>query len=147
MKKICATLGFVFTPDFQQVLLIRKRRPNWQAGKINGVGGKTEPGESPRACISREMQEESGLVISPELWQKITVLRWDVWEVEVFASVYVGKQTDVVTLTDEEVTWFPATALPAEVMSNLRWLIPLSVDVLTNPTPPVVAAVEYPPEN
>ena len=34
--------GFLFSPDRKKVLLIRKRRPAWQAGKLNGVGGKVD---------------------------------------------------------------------------------------------------------
>jgi len=34
MKKITATLGFIFSNDLQEVLLIRKRHPEWQAEKI-----------------------------------------------------------------------------------------------------------------
>ena len=31
--------GFLFSDDRRHVVLIRKRRPAWQAGKLNGVGG------------------------------------------------------------------------------------------------------------
>ena len=31
--------GFLFSRDRARVLLIRKRRPAWQAGKLNGLGG------------------------------------------------------------------------------------------------------------
>src|SRR5690348_18102659 len=49
-----------------RVLLIRKKR-GLGAGKINGVGGKLEPGESERAGIQREAMEELGIVlIDPE---------------------------------------------------------------------------------
>ena len=43
MKKY--TLGFIFTPALDKVLLVHKISPEWQAGKINGVGGKIEEGE------------------------------------------------------------------------------------------------------
>src|SRR5690349_13991679 len=39
-------LGFLFDGT-GRVVLIRKRRPAWQAGLLNGVGGKVEPGEAP----------------------------------------------------------------------------------------------------
>ena len=35
--------GFLFSQDRTRVVLIRKRRPAWQAGKLNGVGGKKGP--------------------------------------------------------------------------------------------------------
>jgi len=53
-----ATLLFVVSGD--EVLLIRKKR-GLGAGKINGPGGKLEPGETPEACAVREAEEEVGL--------------------------------------------------------------------------------------
>jgi hypothetical protein len=31
--------GFMFSPDHQVVLLVKKNRPDWQAGRYNGAGG------------------------------------------------------------------------------------------------------------
>lgn len=50
-----ATLLFIFEGD--RVLLIRKKR-GLGAGKVNGPGGKIEPGETPRDCAVRETHEE-----------------------------------------------------------------------------------------
>ena len=50
-----ATLVFVVRGG--QILLIRKKR-GLGAGKINGPGGRLEPGESPLDCAVREVQEE-----------------------------------------------------------------------------------------
>lgn len=143
MKKVPSTLGFVFSKDLKQVLLIRKQHPEWQAGKINGLGGKTEAGETPEECVSREVREESDLQIPATSWHKVTKLVWNVWRVEVFATIYEGSFRDAVTLTDEEVEWFDVDQLPAQVISNLRWLIPLAIDQLTNSSPPTVANVSY----
>jgi 8-oxo-dGTP diphosphatase len=65
-----ATLMFVVQNG--QILLIEKLRGIGQ-GKINGPGGKIDPGETPEQCVVRECQEE--LHITPlepvkmgELW-------------------------------------------------------------------------------
>ncbi len=50
-----ATLMFVIRDG--QVLLIRKKR-GLGAGKINGPGGRLDPGETPEQCAIREVQEE-----------------------------------------------------------------------------------------
>jgi len=50
-----ATLLFVIRDA--QILLIHKKR-GLGAGKINGPGGRLEPGETPRACAIREVEEE-----------------------------------------------------------------------------------------
>lgn len=55
-----ATLMFVVRDG--RILLIRKKR-GLGAGKINGPGGRIDPGETPRQCAIRESQEE--LAITP----------------------------------------------------------------------------------
>ena len=55
-----ATLLFVV--DGQRILLIEKKR-GLGAGKINGPGGRMEPGETPIACAIREVEEE--ILITP----------------------------------------------------------------------------------
>lgn len=54
-----ATLLFCVAGD--RVLLIRKKR-GLGAGKINGPGGRVDPGETPRDAAVRELREEVGLV-------------------------------------------------------------------------------------
>ena len=52
-------LGFYFDGD--RVLLINKTKPEWQRGKLNGLGGTVESGEAPILGMVREFREESGL--------------------------------------------------------------------------------------
>lgn len=52
---IRATLMFIVRDG--KVLLIRKKR-GIGAGKVNGPGGKFEPGETAQECIIREVKEE-----------------------------------------------------------------------------------------
>lgn len=56
-------LGFVFDRRYNNVLLIEKARPNWQAGKLNGLGGKVAEGESPAAAMVRELREETNQML------------------------------------------------------------------------------------
>lgn len=53
-----ATLLFVVRDG--QILLILKKR-GLGAGKVNGPGGRIDPGESPLECAIRETQEELGV--------------------------------------------------------------------------------------
>ena len=55
-----ATLLFVIRDG--EILLIRKKR-GLGAGKINGPGGRLDPGESPREGAIREVREE--LLVTP----------------------------------------------------------------------------------
>ena len=56
--EVRATLLFVVRDG--RILLIRKKR-GLGAGKINGPGGKLDPGETPLAGAIREVEEEIGV--------------------------------------------------------------------------------------
>ena len=59
-----ATLIFVIRDG--RILLIHKKR-GLGKGKINGPGGRLEPGEAPRAAALRELREELGVTaVDPE---------------------------------------------------------------------------------
>lgn len=65
-----ATLILIVTGD--KILLIRKKR-GLGAGKINGPGGRIDPGETPEACAIREAREElhitpTGITFGGELY-------------------------------------------------------------------------------
>ena len=67
-----ATLMFILDREQGRVLLIRKKR-GLGAGKVNGPGGKLDPGETTTECAVRETQEELGVTpLDPvkrgELW-------------------------------------------------------------------------------
>src|SRR5581483_286214 len=129
MKKY--TLGFIFNSDLSSVVLMQKARPDWQKGKLNGVGGKIEEGETAVACMARETEEEAGLATKPEAWIYVALLRGPDWAMDVFALVYDGAASDVKTLTDEPVAWYDVAALPEHALFNVPWLVQLSKDVIT----------------
>jgi 8-oxo-dGTP diphosphatase len=52
--------GFATECDTGRVLLVRKNKPKWQRGILNGIGGKVEPGELPADAMRREFREEVG---------------------------------------------------------------------------------------
>ena len=56
-----ATLVFVVQGD--DILLIEKKR-GLGAGKVNGPGGKVDPGETVEQCAIRECREELGIEVS-----------------------------------------------------------------------------------
>jgi 8-oxo-dGTP diphosphatase len=131
-------LGFAFDSGSDpNVGLIRKKRPTWQAGFLNGVGGHVEDGETPHEAMVREFQEETGLFVPT--WAGVATMKNDEWEVVVFKAFGVPLQ-NMVSLTDEKVAVYPADCLPYDVLFNLRWLIPLALD----PQPLPFFEVPYP---
>lgn len=127
------TVAFIFSrsPSGQlKVLLIRKNRPEWQTGKLNGIGGKVEESDPcPTYGCDREILEETGLRLpwiqhvatmngkSCEIWFFAYEISW-----ELFISAR--------ALTDEVLKVCDVDDLPPDVIPNLRWLIPLALNVL-----------------
>ncbi|MGD2108476.1 MAG: 8-oxo-dGTP diphosphatase [Phycisphaerae bacterium] len=104
-------------------MLIRKKR-GLGAGKINGPGGRVDPGETPREAAIREVQEE--LHVLPVDVTEIGELRFQFADglsllVHVFlAPDCVGDPQE----TDEAVPlWTPVEAIPYDEMwaDDRRW--------------------------
>ena len=74
-------LGFAFRGDV--VYLIRKERPAFMAGKLNGIGGKLEPGEDPLEAMRREFKEEAGLTVSN--WHPFYIIPGNGYTIHCFA--------------------------------------------------------------
>ena len=62
------SLGFMFSHNMNYVLLRLKKKPAWQDGLLNGIGGLVEPGESSLQAMRREFHEETGLMTDLTEW-------------------------------------------------------------------------------
>ena len=121
-------VGFAFNPAFTKVLLIKKNKPDWQKGKLNGVGGKVEDfDESSYHAMSREFQEETGPTIPPNQWEKIGSMEGSDWEVDIFSTIC-HDMDGVSTMTDEPVIWCKVNSLPVNIVPNLSWLVPMAMN-------------------
>jgi 8-oxo-dGTP diphosphatase len=121
------TCGFLFNSDGSCILLIAKKRPQWQVGFYNGIGGKIEEGETSLECMRREFREETGLDIQE--WQRFAFLH-DMrnYQVDFYFTYYSGLLTDAQNMTDEELGIFEVDNLP-NVIPNLTWLIPMALNI------------------
>lgn len=132
MKRTHYILGFVFDASLEQVLLIHKKRPAWQKGRINGLGGHIEENESPVEAIMREVKEECGITVTRGIWKKIGIIESRISKCFVFTAIYREKLSDIQTKTDEKVQWYKINKLPKRIVSNLTWFIPLCRDIFLN---------------
>ena len=117
--------GFLFSPDENYVVLVRKLKPTWQAGLLNGVGGKVELEETPYQAMVREFKEETGLYIHD--WEYFAGLS----DGRNFAVTFYRMQHpwygSVQTVTNEVIEIHAVQDLDKlPVVSNLRWLIPMA---------------------
>lgn len=128
--------GFLFRRNREEVALVKKNRPQWQAGKFNGIGGHVEPGETEYAAMVREFKEETGAEIKD--WTPVAVLDCGDAVIHFFRS-FSGDGVELQTLTDESIEWRSAGRIVygldlddvgnlARIVPNLRWLIPMAAD-------------------
>jgi 8-oxo-dGTP diphosphatase len=123
-------LGFAFCRDL--VLLIRKNKPEWQAGRLNGLGGAIEPGETEQEAMSREFCEESGVRIRAQHWRKFLTMEFPDCVIHCFVTwLSETEYHNIRSATAEEVQWVnqhhSILRTPA-CLSNLRWLIPMATN-------------------
>lgn len=126
-------LGFAFLspPAAPLVVLLRKARPAWQAGRLNGVGGKIEAGESPRDAMVREFREETGLATPGDAWRHFATLDggdhrvWCFTASVPFSDRWVSPDERT---RDEPVTLASLAGVAASdsVLPNLKYLVPLA---------------------
>ena len=117
-----ATLCFVVKDG--QILLIRKKR-GLGAGKINGPGGRLEPGETAQQCAVRETQEELGITpLDPE-WRGELYFQF-VDGYGLHCAVFTASDCDGEAIETDEATphWTPLDAIPFEEMwaDDIHWL-------------------------
>lgn len=111
VKTQLATLCYV-TQGGKTLMMHRiKKKDDVHQGKWNGLGGKFKPGETPEACVAREVREESGLTIhKPELRGILTFPRFTPntdWLVFLYvARRFRGKLKS--TSREGELAWVPS---------------------------------------
>ena len=117
-----ATLLFVVRDG--QVLLIHKKR-GLGAGKINGPGGRLEPGETPKEAAIREINEE--LCVDPVGVREVGELSFQFLDgLSIYVNVFkaddcVGEAEE----TDEAIPrWTPIDQMPYEQMwaDDAHWV-------------------------
>lgn len=102
-------LGFAFD-EHRRVALIKKNRPDWQAGRWNGIGGSVEEGETSKEAMAREFAEETGVLIEYPHWRRVALMECpNVWECFVY-TVQDKRISNVFTQTDEAVALFSCVA-------------------------------------
>ncbi len=131
MKYVC---GFLFDHSGKSVALIRKKYPPWQAGMMNGVGGRIKAGESPEEAMTREFSEEAKIAISNwkhfcTLYNMDAVIHWFVARID----YTIERDEDCATSafyvkSPEPVFWCRVDYLDGlDLIPNTRWLIVMAM--------------------
>ena len=120
-------VGFFMDPTLSKVVLIRKQKPEWQKGLLNGVGGKVGdfiPGETPEQAIHREFIEEAG--VAGLNWQKFLTLTTPHSELHIFRAT--GNVHRVMSQTEERVGVYDIHEVMdmCDTIPNIRWCIQMA---------------------
>ncbi len=119
-------LGFFISEDRKNVALIKKTKPDWQAGFLNGIGGKIETIDSSnQEAMIREFFEETGCVHYD--WKIFATMKNA--QFNVFCFVAYGNPFVLKTTTEEIVFIVPIDKLDINpVLSNIQWLVHMALD-------------------
>ncbi len=127
MKVRC--VGFAFTEDRGKVLLVKKSKPKWQAGKLNGVGGIVGDCEHANDAIARECGENTGLMLPWRWYCTIEYPHTVLYAYRAFsdnireAMNIVGKQDPVVVMS---VNILRTSSM--HFVDDLSYLIPMALN-------------------
>jgi 8-oxo-dGTP diphosphatase len=135
-------LGFMFRSPATSVVLIRKNKPEWQKGLLNGVGGHVEEGETSLQAMVREFEEETGVDTKDCDWRHYATMQGKDWNCDCFRAFDFDAWDRAKTVTDERVGKY--SPIGVEIMScvsNIPWLIALALD--GNDGRPPFATIDY----
>jgi 8-oxo-dGTP diphosphatase len=117
----------MFNPALSRVALIKKNHPPWQAGKLNGIGGKIDGEETAEQAMVREFKEETGTRTLEKDWRQFCVMNCTGTNIYCFTAV--GDIYKLRNVTAEHIEIRNVEIMGCyNVIPNLRWLIPMALD-------------------
>lgn len=123
------TLVFIFDLKGDRLLMIHKSSKNSPSvvyDKFNAVGGKIEPGETPAAGATREVEEETGIKLTGKSLHNFALLTDDKnFKIHCFCT-FTNKISQFQQKTKEKLEIFQTKMLPSNVVNNLHYLIPMA---------------------
>ena len=122
------TLGFLFSKNHKKVVLIKKNSPNWQRGKLNGIGGKINKNEMKISGMIREFKEETNIHFTKWI-QFCELYKESEWWVHCYKG-FLDFKEDIEYSTEEgEVRTYKVDELNTlRILPNVKWLIYLALD-------------------
>ncbi len=148
-------VGFMFDESMSNVALIRKNKPAWQAGLLNGIGGKIEAGETAEQAMTREFYEEAGLETHPsgqwtnDGWKHFCSMSGvnndgGAFEIEFFYMQ--GEPHRLTSQESEKIQVVPVVDIATgkeKTIGNLPWLVALALDFGKGIHPPSHVTASY----
>jgi 8-oxo-dGTP diphosphatase len=132
-------LGFMFSEDRRFVALINKTHPDWQAGKLNGIGGCVRECELPIHSMVRKFEEETGCHTVQTQWRGVAALNGKNFIVHCFTAS--GDMATLRSTTEEAIEIKPVRGIGSyadRLVDSTAWLILLALDHLKDWRPDFV---------
>jgi len=128
-------LGFAFSRNAKEIVLIEKQKPEWQKGKMNGIGGKIEDEDVNKIhSMIREFREETGVDTSPEQWNEFGCMTFENDVTGVPCKIYLFRMFDSCIYdcrtTESEKIYLAGLDnlfIHYKLMHNLQILIPIAL--------------------
>ena len=124
-----ATLCFLLDGSPPRQILLGRKKRGFGEGKLNGLGGKVRDGETPLRTILREVEEESGLCISPDRLRPMGTIDFffpSRREFDHHVHVFVADAWEGELRESEEMAplWVPIDRIPHQEMwaDDAHWL-------------------------
>lgn len=129
-------VGFAFSFNKKELVLIHKERPDFQKNKLNGVGGKRKEDpakqrefiETSKEAMVREFEEETGVKINDfELYATCIDLQKGI-TLDCY-RFFTDRIYQTKTMTDERIGIYSVADLDTlPLLENLKVLIPMAID-------------------
>lgn len=134
----------MFDSTKENVALIRKTKPKWQAGLLNGIGGKVERKEETIDAMVREFREETGFSTITEDWLCFASMHGSGFSVHYYCMV--GPIYELKTMEEEMIEIASVRCFHPKqqnCVENLPWLLGLALDSMEDGRP-AYAEINYP---
>lgn len=147
-------VGFLFDSNANVLLQLQNPSKKYTGGKLNGIGGKVEIGETPNGAMRREALEEANFTLPGEKrWQQFhyerhpsgnelyfytakidTALTSEMFRPEIAEKdgMLDCSQTEPLFVFDAEAVCFEEQRFP--IVPNLMYLLPMALHWLAYPT-------------
>lgn len=129
-------LGFYFSRRLSNVVLIKKDHPEWQVGKLNGVGGKVKEEElslnsdlAPIGAMQREFKEEAGVVVDNWIpYARIIGPDYTLWCFAAYGDAIptTAEREPVEFYSVEDITTSTLFRTQRVAVENVPWLIEMA---------------------
>jgi 8-oxo-dGTP diphosphatase len=118
-------LGFLFSTDKTNIVLMEKYKPEINVIGFNGVGGKVKQEEFSLNAMQRKFLEEAS--DTPVEWKQFGSLTNSKYRIDLFVAF---ADIDIIPKNKEWAGWYSLEHVKSHLMlvEHVDWMIPLALD-------------------